>query len=78
MSNNHYTIRETTPTDTIEIARVIREILIEFGYEKYYLEILPYMKNARKLYKRSEFKSLEYRLGNTGHFSCNMWMIKEL
>ncbi len=49
-----------------------------FGYEKCYLETLPYMKDARKLYKKTGFESLESRMGDTGHYSCNMWMIKTL
>ena len=50
----------------------------EFNYEKCYLETLPYMKGARKLYKKSGFKSLDAPLGDTGHYSCNMWMLKIL
>ena len=50
----------------------------EFGYGKCYLETLPYMKGALKLYHKIGFKPLDSPLGNTGHFSCNMWMIKTL
>ncbi len=50
----------------------------EFGYEKCYLETLPYMEGARKLYEKVGFESLDKRLGNTGHFSCNMWMLLDL
>lgn len=50
----------------------------EFGYEKCYLETLPYMEDARKLYRKVGFTSLEKPLGDTGHYSCNMWMIKDL
>ena len=50
----------------------------EFGYEKCYLETLPYMEGARKLYNKVGFKSLEAPLGDTGHYSCNMWMLKTL
>ena len=49
-----------------------------YAYKKCYLETLPYMKGARKLYKKVGFKSLDAPLGNTGHYSCNMWMIKDL
>lgn len=49
-----------------------------FGYKKCYLETLPYMKSAVKLYLRSGFVALEAPLGNTGHYSCSEWMIKEL
>lgn len=50
----------------------------EFGYEKCYLETLPYMKSARKLYTKVGFKSLDAPLGDTGHYSCNMWMLLNL
>ena len=49
-----------------------------FGYEKCYLETLPYMKSAVKLYEKTGFKALDKPLGNTGHYSCSEWMIKEL
>jgi putative acetyltransferase len=49
-----------------------------FGYDKCYLETLPYMKEARKLYRKAGFKDLEARLGDTGHYSCNLWMLKDL
>ena len=48
------------------------------GYEKCYLETLPYMKSAVKLYERTGFKTLDKPLGETGHYSCTEWMIKEL
>ena len=50
----------------------------KLGYEKCYLETLPYMKDARKLYRKVGFQSLDKPLGDTGHYSCNMWMIKTL
>lgn len=39
-----------------------------------YLETLPYMKAAQKLYKKSGFKKIDSRMGITGHYSCNVWM----
>lgn len=49
-----------------------------FGFEHCYLETLPYMKSAIKLYNKEGFKSLKEPLGNTGHHSCNVWMIKKI
>ncbi len=48
------------------------------GYDKCYLETLPYMEDARRLYSRSGFKSLEKPMGDTGHYNCTMWMLKDL
>jgi len=50
----------------------------EFGFEQCYLETLPYMKDARKLYRKVGFKDLEAPMGDTGHYSCNLWMLKDL
>ena len=49
-----------------------------FGFEKCYLETMPYMDSARALYKKNGFISLDKPVGNTGHYSCNVWMIKDL
>ncbi|WP_034921211.1 GNAT family N-acetyltransferase [Gillisia sp. CAL575] len=48
------------------------------GYKQCYLETLPYMEDARRLYNRSGFKSLEKPMGDTGHYNCTMWMLKDL
>ncbi len=48
------------------------------GYTKCYLETMPYMEAARKLYKKVGFKELGEPIGDTGHYSCQAWMIKDL
>lgn len=50
----------------------------ELGFENCYLETLPYMKAAVKLYQKNGFTNLETSLGNTNHYSCNVWMIKKI
>jgi putative acetyltransferase len=50
----------------------------EFGYEKCYLETLPKMLNAQKLYQKVGFNYIDAPLGATGHTSCPVWMIKVL
>jgi putative acetyltransferase len=50
----------------------------EFGYEQCYLETMPYMKAAQQLYKKVGFTYLEKPMGNTGHTSCPIWMLKNL
>ena len=47
-------------------------------YSKCYLETMPYMKAARALYEKVGFSNLEQPVGDTGHYSCQAWMIKEL
>ena len=50
----------------------------EFGYAKVYLETTPEMKVAIPLYERLGFEYLEHSLGNSGHFGCDVWTIKDL
>lgn len=50
----------------------------EFGFKSCYLETLPYMKDAVKLYKKNGFINLDKPLGNTCHYACNVWMLKEI
>lgn len=54
------------------------EKAIEFGYFNCYLETLPEMKAAQSLYKKFGFEYLCSPLGNTGHTTCPVWMLKEL
>lgn len=49
-----------------------------FGFKTCYLETLPYMKAARKLYTKNGFTNISGPMGNTGHYSCDVWMTKEL
>lgn len=48
------------------------------GFEQCYLETMPYMEAARALYKKNGFSNLDKPMGDTGHYSCNVWMIKDL
>ena len=51
---------------------------INFGFKKCYIETMHNMKSAQKLYLSQGFNYLDYPLGNTGHSSCPVWMLKEL
>lgn len=50
----------------------------EVGFEICYLETLSFMNAAQKLYKRIGFDNINAPMGNTGHNSCEVWMIKNL
>ncbi len=50
----------------------------EFGYEKIYLETMEYMTHAQKLYKQAGFEYMDCALGDTGHYSCPVHMLKTL
>ncbi len=50
----------------------------EFGFKQCYLETMPYMEAAQKLYKKSGFEYLDEPMGCTGHSACPVWMIKNI
>ena len=50
----------------------------EFGFKKCYLETMPFMIDAQKLYKKSGFYNINGPMGNTGHTYCSVWMMKDL
>lgn len=50
----------------------------EFGFECCYIETMTYMVDAQKLYKKVGFYNLDKQIGNTGHSSCQVWMLKKL
>nr|WP_294779871.1 GNAT family N-acetyltransferase [uncultured Flavobacterium sp.] len=49
-----------------------------FGFEKCYIETMPFMHAAQKLYVKSGFEYLDAPMGATGHNSCPVWMLKVL
>jgi putative acetyltransferase len=48
------------------------------GYSQIYLESLPELSKAISLYEKAGFKFIEGPMGKSGHFGCNIWMLKEL
>ena len=50
----------------------------EFGFESCYIETMTYMEDAQKLYRKVGFYNLDNQIGNTGHSSCQVWMLKKL
>ena len=48
------------------------------GYKNIYLESMPELKKALGIYEKSGFRYLNGPMGNTGHFGCELWMLKEL
>lgn len=54
------------------------ESAMELGYSELYLESLPEFDNAVRMYRKFGFKDLGKPLGESGHATCNIWMIKNL
>ncbi|WP_181304312.1 GNAT family N-acetyltransferase [Rufibacter sp. XAAS-G3-1] len=50
----------------------------ELGYQQLYLESFPELAKAVSMYERAGFTPLDHALGNSGHFACNIWMLKNL
>lgn len=48
------------------------------GYQQIYLETMPELKKALKRYEKFGFTYLSAPMGNSGHFGCDLWMIKQL
>lgn len=50
----------------------------EFGFKTCYLETVPSLKAAIHIYESVGFAHIDKALGNTGHYSCEVRMTKEL
>ena len=50
----------------------------EAGYRNVYIETMPELRKAMSVYEKFGFKYLDGPMGNTGHFGCDIWMLKEL
>ncbi len=48
------------------------------GYEQVYLETMPELRQALKVYELFGFHYLDGPMGNSGHFGCDRWMLKKL
>jgi putative acetyltransferase len=49
-----------------------------FGYNQVYIETMPELRKAVTVYEKFGFVYLNGPLGNTGHFGCDVWMLKKL
>lgn len=54
------------------------EFAKEAGYKHVYLETMPELRKAVTVYEKFGFRYLKGPLGNTGHFGCDVWMLKDL
>lgn len=50
----------------------------ELGYTSMYLETMPELSTAVGMYEQMGFTYLTGPLGNSGHFGCDIWMLKQL
>jgi putative acetyltransferase len=47
----------------------------EMSYKKLYLESMPHFSKAVRIYEKLGFQKLSGPLGNSGHTTCNIWML---
>lgn len=50
----------------------------KLGYKQIYLECFPELDKALGMYEKAGFAHLDRYLGNSGHYACTIWMIKNL
>jgi putative acetyltransferase len=48
------------------------------NFKTIYLETMPELQNALKVYEKFGFQYLKEPMGNSGHFGCSLWMNKSL
>jgi putative acetyltransferase len=64
------------------LGKLLIEQCLEFaktnGYRQVYLETMPELKKAVRVYEKFGFSHLDGSLGNTGHFGCGVWMLKNI
>ena len=51
---------------------------IKSNFSKCYIETMPNMISAQKLYLKKGFEYIDKPMGNTGHTACPVWMLKDL
>ena len=61
-----------------DMMKICLDRALEYGFVQCYLETMPYMTSAQKLYKKTGFDHIDAPMGNTGHFSCPVYMLKQL
>jgi|SRR5664279_769588 len=54
------------------------QMAIKLGFTDMYLETMPELKTAIGLYEKAGFTFLPGPMGQSGHFGCDLWMIKHL
>ncbi|HET7898785.1 MAG TPA: GNAT family N-acetyltransferase, partial [Flavisolibacter sp.] len=66
----------------IGLGKKIIEACIAFakdaGFKNIYIETMPELKQAMKTYEKFGFYYLDGPMGETGHFGCELWMLKKL
>ena len=66
----------------IGLGRILIQKSLDFakesGYRKVYLETMPELKQALHTYSKFGFQYIDHPMGETGHFGCDLWMLKHI
>ena len=54
------------------------ETALALGYKDIYLESMPELNQAVNMYEKMGFEHRCAAIGNSGHFGCDIWMVKSL
>jgi putative acetyltransferase len=54
------------------------QIARDMGFKRCYVETLQSMQQARALYAKNGFRFIDGPMGNTGHFKCDCWCVRDL
>ncbi|MCF8224626.1 MAG: GNAT family N-acetyltransferase [Bacteroidales bacterium] len=64
------------------LGRALLEKCLDFAKEQdfstCYLESLPELKDALKMYERAGFRYIPERMGDTGYYGCTLFMTRDL
>lgn len=60
------------------LLRLCLDEAVKMGYTQIYLETIEQMHAARGLYEHLGFKQIPHSMGSTGHFSCDVFYLREL
>jgi len=65
----------------IGLGKLLIEKVLNFArennYKKIYIETMPELTQAMKVYEKFGFKYLDGPMGSTGHTGCSVWMLLE-
>jgi putative acetyltransferase len=62
----------------LRLMEVCFQKAVDFGFTRMYLETMPELRTAIGLYEKAGFAYLSGPLGASGHYGCDLWMIKDL
>ncbi|MBC7531136.1 MAG: GNAT family N-acetyltransferase [Oligoflexus sp.] len=60
------------------LMRQLLPMVAAAGYRQIYLETMPEMKDAIRLYEKFDFCAINHSMGNTGHHGCQSFFLRSM